>query len=191
MSTPKRICSIEGCGRKHKGHGLCALHLRRQRKHGSTDDPRPTLAEGFWSKVDVRGPDECWPWLACGNGHGYGSFRSRGAHIVAYELLVGPVPEGLQLDHTCHNLDLSCLGGETCAHRRCVNPAHLEAVLGAVNTARSRNSPSTVNAAKTRCLAGHSLNAANTYHWRGRRRCRECQRLAARRYRAQRARSIQ
>lgn len=107
--------------------------------------PRKTLAERFWAKVERRGPDECWPWRGENNGKGYGRIRvgpgRHGpwlrAHRVAYELLVGPIPTGKILDHTCHNADLSCAGGAACTHRRCCNPAHLDPVTSGENTARA------------------------------------------------------
>jgi hypothetical protein len=61
------------------------------------------------------------------------------AHRVFYELLVGPIPDGYQLDHTCHNRDDGCVGGPTCTHRACVNPAHLEPVTGKVNSLRGKS----------------------------------------------------
>lgn len=76
---------------------------------------RKTLEERFWSKVDVRGPDECWPWKA-GTNKGYGTFKAFGrtvpAHRIAYELVKGPIPPGLDVLHKCDN-------------RPCCNPAHL------------------------------------------------------------------
>ena len=79
-----------------------------------------TVAARFWSKLDSQLPlIGCWEWRGAGSANGYGSFRvgSRNlcAHRVSYELLVGPIPAGLQIDHVCPN-------------RRCVNPDHLEPV---------------------------------------------------------------
>lgn len=75
--------------------------------------------ERFWEKVDKRGPDECWPWVAgISAGTGYGVFhlgRTRkvvGAHRWAYQHHKGPIPAGMSVDHICHT-------------RACVNPAHL------------------------------------------------------------------
>ena len=81
-----------------------------------------TTRERFWSKVDRSGgPESCWEWQAARNWRGYGRFAVKrveiGAHRVAYMMDVGPIPDGLHLDHLCRNTS-------------CVNPAHLEAVSG-------------------------------------------------------------
>jgi len=125
--------------------------------------------------------DECWEWTAH-TVDGYGKFQGhRGgirteirAHRAVYELLVGPIPEGLELDHTCHNQDESCAGGPTCPHRRCVNPGHLTPKTTRDNVLSGRNF-SAVNAAKTHCIRGHAYDAENTYTTpQGYRNCRAC-----------------
>jgi len=82
-------------------------------KHGPK--PRP-LADKFWEKVDIRGPNECWPWTAYTNDMGYGMIKHKGralrAHRVAWELTYGPIPEGMFVCHHCDN-------------PLCCNPAHL------------------------------------------------------------------
>jgi hypothetical protein len=92
-----------------------------------------------------------------------GHKRVRQAHRVVYEALVGPVPEGLDLDHLCRN-------------RACVNPNHLEPVTRQINLLRGDTIPAH-HAAKTHCPAGHAYDEANTGHDRGTRRCRACDRV--------------
>jgi hypothetical protein len=105
------------------------------------------------------------------------------AHRVAYELLIGAVPNDLTLDHLCHTRDAACPGGRTCPHRRCVNPAHLEPVSGRVNRLRGR-SPAAANVHKTHCPKGHPYDEANTYvnPAHGGRVCRTCNNEAQRAY---------
>lgn len=139
--------------------------------------PRPP-AERFWPKVDKDGPipehrpelGPCWVYSGgkMGNASGrlvrpYGSFDNQCAHRVAYELLVGLIPDGLELDHLCRN-------------PACVNPAHLEPVTHAENMRRGER------AMKTHCPQGHAYDEANTYRIRsGGRQCRTCVRLRRRR----------
>ncbi len=145
-----------------------------------------SLVERFWSHVQIT--SACWFWTgSIDSKTGYGHFavipRNRGSqlalsHRVSYELHVGPIPAELEIDHLCHLADKSCLGGITCLHRRCVNPAHLEAVTPHINTLSSRMSTKTI------CIRGHDLtNPANVYvrgHGNGRRQCRACHALEMR-----------
>lgn len=88
-------------------------------------DFTPSDIARFWSKVAIRGEDECWPWLGSIHPRGYGRFGFHGQIIPAYRaswvVAHGPIPVGLQVLHTCENRyppgDFS--------HRRCVNHAHL------------------------------------------------------------------
>ena len=78
------------------------------------------LSARFWSKVDIRGPNECWPWTANRHSRGYGLFHlmkinpsnTTTAHRVAYMLSVGPVADGAEVRHSCDNPP-------------CCNPSHL------------------------------------------------------------------
>ena len=98
---------------------------------------RGTLEERFWRKVNKT--ETCWVWIG-GTSGGYGSFgteliakgkmRTDRAHRVAWELLHGPIPDGMVLDH-----DNQQFG---CGNPLCVNPDHLQLVTRAVNKQRGR-----------------------------------------------------
>ena len=129
--------------------------------------------ERFWKKVERS--SGCWLWLAYIDRDGYGRFQlgstSALAHRVAYELSVGPIPAGLQIDHICRV-------------RACVNPAHLRPLTKAEND-RIGMGPPAINARKTACIHGHPFTDANTYRPGGSRRsCRLCNALAVRAYKA-------
>jgi hypothetical protein len=134
-----------------------------------------SIDERFWSKVDQSG-DGCWPWLGGKNSGGYGYFWLNGknvpAHRVAYELTKGPIGPGLTVDHICHN-DSGCAGGPQCPHRRCMNDAHLEAVLIGVNTLRGM-AQSALNARKDVCINGHTFSRTKPD---GARECTTCKAL--------------
>jgi hypothetical protein len=141
-------------------------------------------ASYFWKKVQKTAT--CWLWTAAKGSSGYGKFcltiQGQGrciqltAHRLAYEMVYGRIPCGLELDHLCRV-------------RACVNPAHLEPVTCRENLARS---PLTIpsrfangegvpnyNAMKTHCWRGHVLSGDNLYirPKTGYRQCRECMRM--------------
>lgn len=189
----KGTCSIEICTEDVHCRGWCQKHYMSWYRYGdplgTARFPRGSLEARFWPKVDKRGPDECWPWLASCNEAGYGMIGAGGtygrpllAHRVAYEFLADPIPEGLELDHLCHTWDESCSGGRSCLHRKCVNPAHLEPVSTAVNVLRGRG-VSAESARKTHCKHGHPLTPDNTYTPpSGGRKCLTCNRENCKRY---------
>lgn len=151
-------------------------------------EPRPP-AERMWAKVDRRGPDECWPYGGRVTDAGYGVVWIPGdtqlrAHRLAYESANGPIPPGMDIDHVCHNADQGCAGGP-CGHRRCCNPAHLEATTRRVNTMRGKTLAAS-KAAQTHCVNGHELEGDNVYRHpqRGTRMCRTCMVEASRRRRS-------
>lgn len=127
-----------------------------------------SLADRVWAMVQKTGG--CWWWLGAKNALGYGQVqrgrRADGkmpAHHATYELMVGPVPVGLELDHLCRQPS-------------CVRPDHLEPVTPAENKRRAR-SLSNLNAVKTACNQGHPFDESNTYvRKEGRRMCRACHR---------------
>lgn len=125
--------------------------------------------------------ERCWNWVGYITTGGYGAIKHRGklfsAHRLSYELCSGPIPEKLEIDHLCKN-------------KRCVKPAHLEAVTQYVNNMRS-NSRAARNARRTHCVNGHLLEGDNLYiahraSGRMERHCIPCQRAANRRARARR-----
>jgi len=134
------------------------------------------LDQRFWDKVDVQDWQDCWPWTAtAGRGKGgkpYGQFRmgSRtdgtqrmvSAHRLAYELLVGPIPAGLTIDHV-HDWG--------CTSTLCCNPLHLEAVTIGENVRR-------LHSRQTHCRLGHPLVAGISQRF-----CRVCATEASRRWR--------
>lgn len=132
----------------------------------------------------------CWIWQGGTRkttGYGVitrpGNGKQIGTHVAAYELWYGPVPDGLVVDHLCHNADLACKGGAACPHHACINPAHLEAVPHQVNVARGRSYD---HIARTgRCIHGHQLAMETIYinPKTGYRGCRICRTEAVRQYR--------
>jgi hypothetical protein len=107
---------------------------------------------------------ECW-LCPPSDKRGYVTVWAEGgtrlAHVVMYRALVGEIPEGLTLDHTCRV-------------RNCINPQHLEAVTSKVNTLRG-DSPTALNARKEKCLKGHPLSGSNLrLNKKGARVCRAC-----------------
>jgi hypothetical protein len=129
----------------------------------------------LWSKMDKEAPGGCWQWLGCLKNGGYGAFslhyKTYGAHRFVYEFLVGPIPDGLQLDHLCRN-------------RGCVNPAHLEPVTQQDNMLRGA-APAAQLAKQTHCKRGHPWTEENTQLYTSPkrnlpyRRCRICRRIGA------------
>lgn len=178
---PDTICSITGCPRRctRPKYGWCEAHYTRWRRHGDpvAGGPDRILDDDearFWSKVDKT--PTCWLFTGALAG-GYGRFYLAGglvpAHRYAYELLVGPIPEGLQLDHLCRV-------------RNCVNPGHLEPVTQRENLLRGTG-PSARHARAAQCPQGHPYDAANTYTApNGHRHCRTCRAAVNRRRRATR-----
>lgn len=172
-------CGIPDCGRSGTiVRGWCGRHYQRWLKYGDPLVTRVILDDEarFWSKVDKRGPDECWPWTAPTDKDGYGSFNVDnghvGAHRWSYGHFVKPIPDGMTIDHLCHTRErLTCLDGTRCPHRKCVNPAHLEPVTTRENVQRG------FRLTVTHCANGHEWTPENTYITsRGQRWCRGCDR---------------
>ena len=145
-----RLCFHCGrCRAIQSQHGYCSPQCR------------------FWSMVTVT--DYCWEWNGSKNTSkkGYGRITVLGvrwlAHRYAYTLLVGDIPDGLELDHV------------VCRNTMCVNPAHLEPVTSIEHDRRSDHGA--YNRIKTHCSHGHGYTSDNTRTDKnGRRHCRQCER---------------
>lgn len=161
------ICAIDDCDKAVKARGVCNNHYKSERKAGRL--PTKSPADRFWSKVDKT--DGCWLWTGTVNWAGYGQFRYGArlimAHRWAYEEMVGPIAEGLVIDHLCRT-------------PTCVNPSHLEPVTERENIVRGVG-PSAQNAGKTHCIRGHPFDEDNTYRTPvGDRGCKMCRAAAMR-----------
>lgn len=125
----------------------------------------------FVAKVNKT--ETCWAWKGAVDRNGYGQFRFNGktaaAHRAAYELHIGPIPDGLELDHLCRN-------------HGCVNPKHLEAVDKRTNILRGVG-PSAESARAKNCVNGHIFDHVSPS---GSRECRACWRMRSAAYRLRR-----
>lgn len=128
VGAEDRRCSVDGCDRTAHARGWCMRHYQSARRRGVPPLPTPSPQQRFWNYVN-KTSGGCWTWEASKDGSGYGQFsldcRLVKAHRFAYELLVGPIPPNLQLDHRCFN-------------RSCCNPAHLEVVTVGENVWRRK-----------------------------------------------------
>lgn len=195
MCTMRTTCSLPNCDRPEHARKFCSSHyIKLLGTPALPLRPRATKESRVRENTGEADPvTGCQAWLGNINVSGYGTFSlGRGnqfyAHRAAWELANGrPVPEGMQIDHECHNRDLTCAGRTECLHRRCVNPAHLAAVTNQENSRRSALTPTTINRAKTHCPRNHPYDLVNTY-WRprGGRVCRACARQIRQERKAQR-----
>lgn len=125
----------------------------------------------LWAKVTIDDPDGCWIFEGA-KITGYGVLmidrKNHYVHRLVYSLLVGSIPEGHQLHHTCHDLTECPFTDERCLHRACVNPAHLEPLTHAEHMKVGGN------ATKTHCPKGHPYEDGNLYIRDGKRNCKIC-----------------
>lgn len=128
---------------------------------------KPQVEQRLWKWLIPEPNSGCWLWLGAINHDGYGRLRIDGhswfVHRLAYEILVGPIPKGLELDHKCRV-------------RCCANPGHLEPVTHHENIMRGEGEAAR-HARKTHCKHGHRFTPENTYvDPKGYRICRQCRR---------------
>ena len=129
VMTSRRLrgaCSISDCERPHQARGRCRMHYAQYRRSHSFEKLHlPSPSERFWSYVNKGGPDECWVWSGTLDKKGYGRFRNdrvlNGAHRFAYQDKIGPIPQGVEIDHRCRR-------------KACVNPLHLQIATGKLNS---------------------------------------------------------
>ena len=109
---------------------------------------RPTEEQRFWSKVDIKGEDECWLWLGSKDSDGYGYFtrethsateqKGKTIHAHRYSLMLKlqdfNLPTGVFTCHTCDDKYAS----DDKTYRLCVNPKHLEKGNAMVNSGRMK-----------------------------------------------------
>lgn len=197
-----RTCPVETdnevCGKPSAkdARDWCSMHRNRWYRHGDVHhlgkhglEKTATAEERFWAKVDAEG--DCWEWTGAIGNHGYGVFcetgarngqrKTRTAHRYAYELLVGPIPDDMTLDHLCRN-------------RPCLNPDHLEICTPGENARRAhagrallRPRPPKVRKTRqpgTHCRRGHAFAGDNLYvvPATGQRMCRTCKTAKDREY---------
>ncbi len=129
--------------------------------------PAPLSADDVIAKIDATG--DCWEWRGYTHPTGYGYVKYEGkkwrAHRLVYTMLIGEIPEGLDLDHLCRN-------------HGCVNPDHLEPVTRRENFARGVHT--NAQAKQVVCIKGHEFDYTTPD---GRRQCRTCQRQREIKYR--------
>lgn len=151
---------------------ICDYHKQRRRERNARlgretrigKAPKPA-SQRIWKFV--KKTETCWVWtgaIAGGYAHISVNSKPQRAHRVMYELLVGPIPEGMELDH---------VRSRGCTMSHCVNPAHLEPVTHKENMKRARRSL---------CKRGHEYNETNTRYYHNakgqpRKACRPCDRI--------------
>lgn len=133
----KGTCSVEGCERETEARGWCKRHYERWRVNGDPVAPPPPrqpaprrsrIPEDRFHEKYTKDMSGCWHWTSAIDGAGYSQLTINDKPVRAYrwyyELVKGPVPTGLELDHLC-------------ANKLCVNPDHLEAVTHRENIRRA------------------------------------------------------
>ncbi len=112
---------------------------------------RAAISESDYTVMDLGFSTPCWVFRGVATGH-YGNIRVAGrqtsAHRAMYEQAIGPIPDGLVIDHLCHR-------------PRCINPAHLEAVTNEENVRRGAATGRKMSLAKAREIRASQATGAS------------------------------
>lgn len=155
-----RTCDIPGCGRKHRSKGLCNLHYQRQLQKNKPKTKAELMAKARPRTVEekitsyIKKDGNCAVWMGQRDVQGYGRTMSNGKAVMAHRYIWehhnGPIPEGLEIDHICHNAS-------------CVKVEHLRVVTRQQN-AQHRQGAMPGNKSKIRGVTLHP----STGKWRAR-----------------------
>lgn len=190
VTNQGRPCSVIECGDLARTKGLCRHHYRlhlqgRPLTESRRAQPRAPWQVRIWRFIEFGGEvrpgvtSSCWQWGSSVDPvTGYGSLsvpgdsgrnRTQAAHRMMWQLINGPIPKGLLLDHVCRN-------------RACVNVHHLRLVTPYMNTVHNSGSDAALLSRQTHCKRGHEFTPENTYYNAGttHRQCRECRRIRER-----------
>jgi hypothetical protein len=174
-----QICTVDGCERAGQmRRGMCEIHYRRLSRQGGIDS-RPSPAERLAAGL-VRMPNGCLEWTGHKVPKGYGQIgydsKVVSTHRLAWELVNGPIPDGLNVLHHCDNppcCETQPTEGYPDGHLFLGTKADNNADMRAKGRARGNTTR------KTHCPANHHYDEANTYiDKNGYQHCRTCHRDA-------------